>query len=295
VGGGYIGVELSGVLNGLGSDTHLFVRQDLPLRNFDCMISEKLKTFMDKSGLHLHPLSEITSFTKDPATGKLSINLADGGSVGGFDQVIMAIGREPASSGLHLENTGVLTDRNGFINVDEYQNTAAENVYALGDVCGRVQLTPMAIAAGRRLADRVFGGIEDAKADYENVPSVVFSHPPIGCVGLTEKEAIEKYGRDNLKVYTTAFVNLYYAAYQVDPSEKPRSYMKMICVGEEERVVGLHMIGMASDEMMQGFGVAVKMGATKADFDNTVAIHPTAGEEAVTMAPWGLSKGRSKL
>jgi glutathione reductase (NADPH) len=183
----------------------------------------------------------------------------------------------------------VHTDATGHIIVDEYQNTSIDGIFALGDVTGRVELTPMAIAAGRRLADRVFGGIVDAKADYENVPSVVFSHPPIGTCGLTEIEAFTKYGRENVKVYTSNFVNLYYGSFfEGGVGNKPITKYKLICFGRDEKVVGLHLIGMGSDEVLQGFGVAMKMGATKSDFDRCVAIHPTAAEELVTMAPWGL-------
>lgn len=173
--------------------------------------------------------------------------------------------------------------------VDDYQNTTVNNIYALGDVCGRVELTPMAIAAGRKLADRLFGDMPDAKADYENVPTVIFSHPPIGTVGLSEQQAKKKYGEKNIKVYVTEFVNMFYGPWNLDPSAKPKTAMKLICVGEEEKVVGIHMIGMGVDEILQGFGVALKMGATKADFDNCVAIHPTAAEELVTLPPWGKS------
>jgi len=172
--------------------------------------------------------------------------------------------------------------------VDDHQNTNVKNIYALGDVCGKVELTPMAIAAGRRLADRLFGKLPDAKADYDNVPTVIFSHPPIGTLGLTEEEAIEKYGVANLTVYKSSFVNLYYSAFDVPQEEKPKTHAKLICVKPNDRIVGLHVIGMGADEMLQGFAVAVKMGATKADFDSCVAIHPTAAEEFVTLYPWGL-------
>lgn len=147
-----------------------------------------------------------------------------------------------------------------------------------------------AIAAGRRLADRLFGpsSFHDAKVSYDNVPTVIFSHPPIGTIGLTEKEAIEKYGAGNIKVYRSKFSNLYYGPWQLEPKDKPKTAMKLVCAGSNELVVGLHVIGMGADEMLQGFGIAMKMGATKADFDSCVAIHPTAAEEFVTMFPWGL-------
>ena len=204
--------------------------------------------------------------------------------------VLSAVGRRPLVEPLNLEKAGVTTNDKGYVEVDDFQNTKAEGIYALGDVCGKVELTPMAIAAGRRLSDRLFGGVEGAKADYESVPTVVFSHPVIGTVGLTEKEAVEVYGADNVKTYTSTFVNLWYGSYSTPPADKPRSNMKLVCVGDEERVVGLHSIGMGSDELLQGFAVAMKMGATKKDFDATVALHPTAAEELVTMAPWGLKE-----
>lgn len=169
--------------------------------------------------------------------------------------------------------------------------TNVEYLYALGDVVGEVQLTPTAIAAGRRLADRLFGGIQftGAKVSYDLVPTVVFSHPPIGTIGLTEKQAIDKYGEADVKVYKSKFANLYYGPWQVDLDDKPKTAMKLVCAGTNELVVGLHVIGLGADEMLQGFGIALKMGATKADFDSTMAIHPTAAEEFVTMFPWGLA------
>jgi glutathione reductase (NADPH) len=207
----------------------------------------------------------------------------------------MAAGRTPLVEPLALDAAGVKQKKGGYIDVNEYSETSADGVFALGDVCGNIELTPMAIAAGRRLADRLFGGDEfkDAKVSYDLVPTVVFSHPPIGTIGLTEAEAIKKYGEDNIKVYKSRFANLYYGPWQVEQDDKPKTAMKLICAGEEELVVGLHVIGMGADEMLQGFGIAMKMGATKADFDATVAIHPTAAEEFVTMFPWGLSKQTS--
>ena len=193
-----------------------------------------------------------------------------------------ATGRHPLIEPLKLHNVGVKLNEKGYIAVDEYQNTSIEGVYALGDVGGKVELTPMAIAAGRRLADRLFGGYPHAKADYENVATVVFSHPPIGTIGLTEEQAIKKHGSENLKIYNSTFVNLWYGSfYNGGVGEKPYTKYKLITLLPNEKVVGLHAIGMGSDEVLQGFAVAMKLGATKADFDNAVAIHPTAGEEFV--------------
>uniref|UniRef100_A0A2K6SPM9 Glutathione reductase, mitochondrial n=1 Tax=Saimiri boliviensis boliviensis TaxID=39432 RepID=A0A2K6SPM9_SAIBB len=174
---------------------------------------------------------------------------------------------------------GIQTDDKGHIIVDEFQNTNIKGIYAVGDVCGKALLTPVAIAAGRKLAHRLFENKEDSKLDYNNIPTVVFSHPPIGTVGLTEDEAIHKYGKENVKIYSTSFTPMYHAV----TKRKTKCVMKMVCANEEEKVVGIHMQGLGCDEMLQGFAVAVKMGATKADFDNTVAIHPTSSEELVTL------------
>lgn len=289
VGAGYIAVELAGVLRELGSDTTLFCRGDGPLRGFDELLRQTLMEEMAKTGLKLQPKATPKAVKKDPASGTLSLEVESGEVFEGFDVILMATGRGPASESLGLKEAGVELDRKGQIVVDDYQNTNIPGVYAVGDVCGKVQLTPMAIAAGRRLADRLFGGMANAKADYENVPTVVFSHPPIGTVGLTEHEAREKYGDDQIKVYTSKFVNLYYGPWRITPDEKPKTAMKIVCLGAEEKVVGLHVVGMGADEMLQGFAVAVKMGATKQDLDSCVALHPTAAEEFVTLAPWGLS------
>jgi len=195
-----------------------------------------------------------------------------------LDCILYAIGRTP-NTHINLEKVGVNLTSSGFIQVDEYQNTTSKNIYALGDVCGRALLTPVAIAAGRKLSDRLFGGHEGAHLDYNNIPTVVFSHPPIGTVGCTEHEARNKYGTENVKIYKTTFTNMYHAV----TKRKTKTSMKLVCVGKEEKVVGIHVIGIGADEMIQGFAVAVKMGATKKDLDSTVAIHPTSSEELVTM------------
>lgn len=196
----------------------------------------------------------------------------------GFDCALWAVGRKPNVQ-LNLEAAGVNLDSSGFIKVDEFQNTSAKNIYALGDVCGKALLTPVAIAAGRRLAQRLFNNKTSLKLEYEYIPTVVFSHPPIGTIGLTEEEAAKKYGTSNVKIYRSEFTPLYYAI----TKHKVKCHMKLVCAGKDEKVVGLHVIGQAADEMLQGFAVAVKMGATKAQFDDCVAIHPTVSEEFVTM------------
>ncbi|KAM6159355.1 glutathione reductase [Rhynchocyon petersi] len=195
------------------------------------------------------------------------------------DCLLWAIGRDPNSRGLNLSTLGIQTDDRGHIIVDDFQNTSVKGIYAVGDVCGKALLTPVAIAAGRKLAHRLFECKQDSKLDYDNIPTVVFSHPPIGTVGLTEDEAINKYGKENVKTYSTTFTPMYHAV----TKRKTKCVMKMVCANKEEKVVGIHMQGIGCDEMLQGFAVAVKMGATKADFDNTVAIHPTSSEELVTL------------
>ncbi|KAJ4417172.1 Glutathione reductase [Neurospora sp. IMI 360204] len=285
VGAGYIAVEFAGMFNALGVETHLFIRHDTFLRSFDPMIQQVSVKEYERLGVKLHKRSHLTSVEKD-AAGKLAINFKEGEgeqSISDVDHLIWAVGRTPAVEGLGLDKAGVKTNEKGYIEVDEYQNTSTENIYALGDVCGQIELTPVAIAAGRKLAARLFGPEEfrTLKLNYENVPSVVFAHPEIGSIGLTEPEAVAKYGADNLKIYKSNFTAMYYAMMQ--PEDKAPTAYKLICAGPEEKVVGLHIIGLGSGEILQGFGVAINMGATKADFDNCVAIHPTSAEELVTL------------
>eukprot|EP01052_Picozoa_sp_SAG31_P020240 SAG31_NODE_1513_length_8045_cov_5.748804_4_plen_459_part_00 len=288
VGAGYIAVELAGVLNTLGSSVDLFVRGGGALRRFDSEISAFLNKQMVADGIDLVTESNLSGVDKQH-DGTLSLNAKVAGEAvtrDGYDCLIFAVGRQPAVEVLRLDIPGVEQHASGHVVVDEYQQTTADGVYALGDVCGVDELTPVAIAAGRRLADRLFGGPEyaDAKIKYGEVPTVVFSHPPIGTIGLTEAEAEARYGGDNLKIYRSTFVNMFYAVYDIPPADKPKSFVKLICAGPEETVVGLHIIGMAADEIVQGFGVSMRMGATKSDFDNCIAIHPTAAEEVVSIS-----------
>lgn len=286
VGAGYIAVEFAGMFNALGTETHLFIRHENFLRNFDPMIQEGVTNEYGRLGVKLHRKSQATKVEKGE-DGKLTVTYKDGEGnesvVSDVDHLIWAIGRTPETSGIGLEEAGIKLDKKGHVVVDEYQNSSVENIYALGDVTGEVELTPVAIAAGRRLAERLFGGekFSTAKLDYTNVPSVVFSHPEVGSIGLTEPEAIEKYGKDNIKVYQTSFTAMYYA--MMEQEDKGPTKYKLVTVGPEEKVVGLHIMGLGSGEMLQGFGVAIKMGATKADFDSVVAIHPTSAEELVTL------------
>jgi glutathione reductase (NADPH) len=233
---------------------------------------------MQAQGVRLSPESEPRRLYRDGG-GALCLQTTDGETLGEFDQVLWAIGRRPSTADLGLDSVGIQTDGNGYVPVDDYQNASAPGIYSVGDVTGRYELTPVAIAAGRRLSERLFGGKPNAKLDYVDIPTVVFSHPPIGSVGLSEVEAVERFGADSVKVYRTRFTNLYHAFTE----HAQKTCMKLVTTGREERVVGVHVIGLGADELLQGFAVAVRMGATKADFDRTVAIHPTAAEELVTM------------
>ena len=289
-GAGYIAVELAGVLNSLGSEVHLVLRREKALRSFDPDVADALDAEMVKQGIIIHRHTKgIEEVTLD-ASGKKTVHLINGDKIYGVDSVLFAAGRRPATDGLGLEEVGVELDDIKRIKVDDYQTTSTPNIFSVGDVCNKgVELTPIAIAAGRRLSDRLFNGQADAKISYLDVPTVVFSHPTIGTIGMSEPEAIAKFGAENVKVYKSKFSNLYYGIFDMESADKPKTFMKLVTAGKDEKVVGVHVIGMGADEMMQGFGVAVKMGATKADFDSSVAIHPTASEELVTMGTWGTS------
>ena len=277
IGAGYIAIEVAGVLNTLGSDTHLFVRKDRPLRTFDKDIVDVLVDEMAKSGPTLHTHANVTEVVKN-ADDSLTISFDNGETIT-VDCLIWAIGRAANTSGFGLEKTGVKLTEKGTIYSDEFENTSVPGIYALGDVTGKLDLTPVAVKAGRQLSERLFNNKADAKLDYTDVATVVFSHPVIGSVGLTEEKAIAKYGEENIKVYKSSFTPMYTA---LGDNRQP-STMKLVTLGEDEKIIGLHGIGYGVDEMIQGFSVAIKMGATKADFDNTVAIHPTGSEEFVTM------------
>ena len=278
VGSGYIAVEFAGLLQSLGSSVTMFLRGDYFLRNFDCSLRETLEEEMQHNGVRIlnKVLLEKIEKTDD---GLITIHSDTTETFTGFDSLIWAIGRRSQTDKLNLSTTGVTNNANGFIDTDAYQTTSVGHIYAVGDVTGRTALTPVAIAAGRRLADRLFGGAADAKLDYENIASVVFSHPPIATVGLTEEQARDRYGESLVKVYQSRFTNMYYAV----TTHRSPTVVKLVTIGDQEKIVGCHIIGMAADEMIQGFAVAITMGALKKDFDNTVAIHPTAAEELVTL------------
>jgi len=277
VGSGYIAVELGGVFRGLGSDVTLAIRKDNVVRSFDPMLGHELIAAMEKSGIDVQKGAIPTGVEK--TDDGFVMTTGDGRRIGPVDCVLWAVGREPNTEGLNLEAAGVKTDKDGFIPVDKFQITNVDHIAAIGDVTGAEALTPVAIAAGRRLADRLYNGMTDRRLEYHTIPTAIFSHPPMGTVGLTEAEAREEYGDDNVKVYQSGFTGMFYAL----GDDKERSVMKLITAGDDERVVGCHIIGDGADEMLQGFAVAIRMGATKTNFDDTVAIHPTSAEELVTM------------
>lgn len=278
IGGGYIGVEISGLLRTFGVDTHVFEFLPSVLATFDSIITDGYMDIAENEGFAdtIHPSSSVTEIEKKG--DKYVLHFEDG-STHETDLVLWATGRAPNVENIGLENVGVELNEMGYIKVDQYQNTTAENIYSVGDVLGILNLTPVAIAAGRQLSERLFNNKENAHLDYTNIPTVVFTEPPIGTVGLTEEEAVSEHGEGNIKVYKTIFTSMHSSI----TDNRQKTYMKLICAGDDEKIVGLHGIGQGMDEMLQGFGVAIKMGATKADFDATVAIHPTAAEEFVTM------------
>ena len=275
-GSGYIAVELAGVFRAMGSDVQLVVRKDSVLRDFDAMLGAELMEAMARDGIDL--IKRVVPQSVEQTDDGAVLHAADGRSFGPVDCLVWAIGRSPNTDSLDAENAGIERDPWGFVPTDKFQKTNVEHIFALGDVTGRAQLTPVAIAAGRRLADRLYGGMEGRHLEYELIPTVIFSHPPIGTVGLSEDMARQLHG-DDVKAYQSGFTGMYYAL----GSDKRRSVMKLVTVGDDERIVGCHVIGEGADEMMQGFAVAIRMGATKKDFDDTVAIHPTSAEELVTM------------
>lgn len=276
VGGGYIALELAGIFRALGSEVAIVVRGDGLLHGFDPMIGSALAEELGRAGAALHLGFVPERVTRE--SGGVRLTAVDGRAVEA-DELLFATGRRPSSAGIGLERLGVQLGNDGHVVVDEYQRTSVDTILALGDVAGGAPLlTPVAIAAGRKLADRLFGGQPDARLDHRDTPTVIFSHPPVGTVGLSEPMARAEYG-DAVRVYTRRFTALYHGVTQ----RKTFTWMKLVVVGPEERVVGIHSVGLGSDELIQGFAVALRMGATKADLDRTIAIHPTAAEELVTL------------
>jgi len=277
VGSGYVSVEFGGLLHALGAEVSIALRRDHLLRDFDSTLRDELMKQMEADGVHF--IKRVTVMDVQKTHSGLRVEFGNGDVREGLDTLIWAIGRTPNTDRVGIEATGLALNSDGTIPVDRLQQTALAGVYAIGDVIGKFELTPVAIAAGRRLADRLFGGQTGRHLVYENIPTVVFSHPPIGTVGLSEAQAVERFGVDNVRVYESRFTPMYYAFSR----RKPPTTMKLVVTGPDEHIVGCHVIGLGADEMMQGFAVAVRMGATKRDFDDTVAIHPTGAEEMVTM------------
>ncbi len=276
IGSGYIACELAGSFHELGSQVEVFVRTEHLLRHFDAMLGNSLMRELRAAGIAVHEHVAPASLRED--SGLKTLVAEDGREFPGFDCVLWAVGRAPNVAGLDLAKSGVALDDCNFVTTDDFQNTNVPGVYAIGDVTGRAALTPVAIAAGRRLSDRLFGRQPTRRLEYGLIPTVVFTHPPIGTVGASEAEARAQYG-DAVKVYIADFTPMYHALTE----RKTRTDMKLVCVGPEQKIVGCHVIGLGADEMLQGFAVAIRMGATKRDFDDTVAIHPTSAEELVTM------------
>ena len=278
VGGGYIGVELAGVLNALGSEVTQVLRGETVLSFSDEMIQHTATQAMRESGIQLIKACHISHVSRN-AAGILNIKTTAAAEPITADCLLWAIGRAPNTAKMGLEKAGVLLDPQGYIQVDKYQNTTTSGIYAVGDVTGQKTLTPAAVAAGRRLADRLFNRQPKRYLHYDNIPTVVFAHPPIGTVGLSESQARKQFGDTAVRIYQSSFTPMADAL----SVHKTHSVFKLVCVGENEKVVGCHIVGEGADEILQGFAVAIKMGATKADFDNTVAIHPTSAEELVTL------------
>ena len=276
VGSGYVACELAGAFHALGAAVELFIRKDRPLTHFDEMLGGALLREMRAAGIVVHERVVPAAVRRD--RGANTLISVDGREFPGFDCLLWAVGRVPNVAGLGLERTGIGVDAGGFIVTDAFQDTNIAHIHAIGDVTGRAALTPVAIAAGRRLSDRLFGGRSARRLDYGLIPTVVFTHPPIGTIGISEAEARAVHG-SAVKVYLSDFVGMYNAM----TARKPRTEMKLVCLGPEEKIIGCHVIGAGADEMLQGFAVAIHMGATKADFDDTIAIHPTSAEELVTM------------
>jgi glutathione reductase (NADPH) len=276
IGGGYIAVEFAGLFNALGSEVSLHVRRRM-LTDFDVELVDALEQHMGEAGIKVTRQVEVTGLHREGET--VVIDDAANGPCGTYDAVLWAIGRVPNSERLDLEAAGVRVDEAGYVVTDGWQNTNVDGIFAVGDITGRPELTPVAVAAGRRLADRLFGGQPDSRLDYDNIPSVVFAEPPLAMVGLTESEARERHG-EQVRVYRARFTPLQWAV----SGRHHKSLMKIICAGEDERVVGIHVLGGGADEMLQGFAVAMKMGLRKRDLDATVAIHPSSAEELVLMS-----------
>ena len=275
VGGGYIAVEFAGIFQGLGAKTSLLYRGDLFLRGFDGSVREHLKEELEKRGMDLQFNSDIQRIERQD-DGSLKATLKDGRELVA-DCVFYATGRRPMLDNLGLENTGVELDPRGFIRVDDLYQTTAPSILAIGDVIGRVQLTPVALAEGMAVARRLFKPEQYRPVDYQNIPTAVFSQPPIGTVGLTEEQALEQ--GHKVQIFESRFRPMKLTLTEV----QEKTLMKLVVDAETDRVLGCHMVGPDAGEIIQGLGIALKAGATKQQFDETIGVHPTAAEEFVTL------------
>lgn len=271
IGAGFIALEFAGIFAALGAQVHLFFRRDLILNEgFDLEAREFLQDELAKKGIHLHAGAEISPLKKDK-NGQIQYkNIL-------FDNALFAIGRTPNIAGLGLEKLGVELDKNGAVMVNEGQQTNLPSLYAVGDVTDRVALTPVALAEGHALVDRLYGN-KNRAVSYENIPSAIFSSPPLSHVGLTEAQARAQH-TDDIDIYKTDFRGMR----MILANNEERTFMKLIVQRNTDRVLGLHMVGADAPEIVQGFATALIAGATKGDFDRTIGIHPTAAEEFVTM------------
>ena len=277
IGAGYIAVEIACVLNSLGVKTSLILRYNKPLRAFDDFITDALLEQLKEDGIKIVDNFVCQEIEKsgDEFILKSKTRKSDP-----FAKILFAAGRVPLTKNLDLEKIGVKTTKENMIVVDKYQNTSQKNIYALGDITGTSQLTPIAVKAGRTLSERLFNNQPKAHLNLNGIPTVVFSHPPIATLGLSESDAKDKFGAQNIEIFTSSFVAMIFA---VTKKREPTK-IKMICKKDDKRILGIHAIGYAMDEVLQGFAVAFSMNATKDDFDNTLAIHPTSAEELVTMS-----------
>lgn len=280
IGGGYIACELAGVFQAVGTRVHLIYRKDLPLRGFDGDLRRELDAAMRATGMKVHARTVVRRIAKSPAGGfTLDLDGPDGDCTLAVDRCLLyATGRRANTENLGLEQVGVGVDAEGNVVCAEDASTAVPSIAAIGDVTGRSPLTPVAIHAGRLWADRVYGG-RNVPMTYENIPSAVFTDPPIGTVGLAEEEAAERYGADAIRVYRARFRPMLHSL----GGRAVFTTVKLVVRKDDERVLGCHLIGKDAPEIIQGFAVAVKMGATKRDFDATVGLHPTTAEELVTL------------
>ena len=275
VGGGYVAIEFACMMHSLGCEVDVLVREQV-LAGFDQELVETLVMQMQKRGIKVlrHTPLKAAHGQRDAIT----LETADGGEYGVYDAVLWAVGRMPCSGGIGLEGLGVACDEAGHILVDAYQNTSVPGIYAVGDVTDRRALTPVAVAAGRALVDRLVGGHADAKFDDGAIPSVVFAEPPLGMVGLTEQQAHARYG-DAVNVHTGRYTPLL----MMVAGRSEQSVVKLVCVGDDRKVVGIHVLGPGSDELLQGFAVALQKGLYWRDLKAAIAIHPTAAEELLLL------------